>query len=228
MRKTIPWNTGSGNIILDYTGEGDDTVSVSSDANDLKQERSQVLTFKTSGNEVTRQVTVVQAAKEAVVVEDTFSGHPTSYDSDHAYASISSAANGYSDSDSTNYATINLTTGSRATTYIYYKFDTSSIPANATIKSVSCTCKCYISNTNSKRIETRQVRLYSGATAKGSAETVSNSTDEFEITAGTWSRSELNDARIRLYAVRGTNQTSGSQYFRFYGATLTVEYEYEE
>ena len=225
--KTIPWNTGSGNIILNYSGEGDDTVLVSSDtANSLSTPRSQTLTFKTSGNEVTRQVTVVQAAKQKT--QGTFTGHPTSYDSDHAYASISSAANGYADSDSTNYATINLTTGSRATTYMYYKFDTSSIPANATIKSVSCTCKCYISNTNSNRIATRQVRLYSGTTAKGSAETVSNSTDEFEITAGTWSRSELNDARIRLYAVRGTNQTSGSQYFRFYGATLTVEYEYDE
>lgn len=63
MRKTIPWNTGSGNIILDYSGEGDDTVSVSSDPNDIYEDRVQTITFKTSNNEVTRQVTVAQGMK---------------------------------------------------------------------------------------------------------------------------------------------------------------------
>ena len=228
MRKTIPWNTGSGNIILDYSGEGDDTVSVSSDANDLKQERSQTLTFKTSGNEVTRQVTVVQAAKEAVIVEGTFSGHPTSYDSGYSAYSVSGLNQGQTDATSTNYATINLTRGSRAETSIYYNFDTSSIPANATIKSVTCRAKCYISTTNSNRIVTREVRLYSGSTAKGSAATVSNSTSAFRVTAGTWTRAELTNAKIRVHAVRGTSNTNTNYYFRFYGATLTVEYEYEE
>lgn len=77
-------------------------------------------------------------------------------------------------------------------------------------------------------ITTRQIQLFSGTTAKGSAHTLSTSTTAFSVTAGTWTRGDLEDARIRMYAVRGTSQTTTSIYFRFYGATLEVEYEYEE
>lgn len=62
--KTIAWNTGSGNIILDYTGVKDDTVTVSSSENNLYEARSQVLTFKTTDNQISRQVTVTQGMRE--------------------------------------------------------------------------------------------------------------------------------------------------------------------
>ena len=230
MRKTIPWNTGTGNIILDYTGEGDDTVSVSSDANNLKQVRSQILTFKTSGNEVTRQVTVVQAAKVPVVVEGSFSGHPVSYDADTTqwYSATGSFDNAYTDADSANYLNIYLTRGSNAVTYMALNFDTSEIPANATIKSVTCEAKAYMSNTQSNRVATRKIQLYSGSTAKGTAYNMISSTTKFKITAGDWTREELDNVKIVINCVRGTNQTSNNYYVRFYGATLTVEYEYEE
>ena len=61
--KVIPWNTGTGNITLAYTGQGNDTVTVSSDPNDVYENRSQKVTFKTSNNEVSKQVTVVQDMK---------------------------------------------------------------------------------------------------------------------------------------------------------------------
>ena len=157
-------------------------------------------------------------------ISDTIAAHPTGVADDHAYASVSSITNGYAESSNTNYATINLTTGSGATTYIYFTFDFSSIPAGATIDSVSCTAKAYINTTNSSRITTRQIQLYSGTTAKGSASTISNSTTAFSMTAGTWTRNELQNARIRLYGVRGTSNTTSSYYFRFYGATFTVNY----
>lgn len=152
--------------------------------------------------------------------------NPSGYDAwDYSYASQTNITNGYADSDNTTYAQFNLTTGSGATTYFYYKFDLSSIPANAIIKSVTCTVKCSISSTNSSYITTRQIQLYSGSTAKGDAATVPNSTTAYSITPGTWTRAELQNARIRLYAVRGTSSTTNNRYFRFYGATLTVEYE---
>ena len=62
--KTIAWNTGSGNIILDYTGVKDDTVTVSSSENNLYEARSQTLTFKTTDNQISRQVTVTQGMRE--------------------------------------------------------------------------------------------------------------------------------------------------------------------
>lgn len=159
-----------------------------------------------------------------VSISDTITVHPTGVADDHAYASVSSITNGYAESSNTNYATINLTTGQNATTYIYFTFDFSSIPASATIDSVSCTAKAYINTTNSSRITTRQIQLYSGTTAKGSASTVSNSTTAFSMTTGTWTRNELQNARIRLYGVRGTSNTTSGYYFRFYGATFTVNY----
>lgn len=153
--------------------------------------------------------------------------HPTGIASDHAYASINSSypiTNGYTDATSTNYTRINLTTGSGATTYVYFTFDCSDIPANAIINSVTCQAKVSLSTTNSNRITTRQIRLYSGTTAMGSAYTVSTSTTAFTVTAGNWTRAQLEDARIRLYAVRGSQNTTSTYYFNFYGATLTIEY----
>ena len=61
MVKTIPWNDGNGNIVLTYTGEGSETVTVETDTDNLGEDRSQVLTFKTTGaNPATVEVTVVQ------------------------------------------------------------------------------------------------------------------------------------------------------------------------
>ena len=159
-----------------------------------------------------------------ISIQDTITVHPTGVADDHAYASISNQTNGYNESSNTTYATINLTTGSGATTYIYYIFDFSDIPVGATIDSVSCTAKAYINTTNSSRITTRQMQLYTGTTAKGSANTISNSTTAQTMTPGTWTRDELQNARIRLYGVRGTSNTTSTYYFRFYGATFTVNY----
>lgn len=63
--KSIAWNTGTGNITLTYTGQGNDTVLVQSDPNNLYQDRSQVITFSTTvGAAISREVTVVQKMKE--------------------------------------------------------------------------------------------------------------------------------------------------------------------
>ena len=161
---------------------------------------------------------------KTISIQDTITAHPTGIADDHAYASISNQTNGYNESSNTTYATINLTTGSGATTYIYYTFNFSDIPVGATIDSVACTAKAYINTTNSSRITTRQIQLYTGTTAKGSATTVTGSSNVLTMTPGTWTRDELQNARIRLYAVRGSSNTTSTYYFRFYGATFTVNY----
>ena len=134
-----------------------------------------------------------------IVIEDTITAHPSGVLSDHAYASISGTANAYNPSSNTSYATINLTTGSNAVTYVYFTFDFSEIPAGSTINSISCSAKTYINTTNSSRITTRQAQLYSGSTAKGSASTISNSTSAYSMTPGTWTRDELQDASLRIF-----------------------------
>lgn len=56
----IPWTQGSGYITLTFMGQGNGTVVVSSDDNDLDVVRTQVLTI--SGGGLSRQVTVTQGA----------------------------------------------------------------------------------------------------------------------------------------------------------------------
>ena len=159
----------------------------------------------------------------AISESKSVNSHPVSYDDGYEAYSVSGLSQGETDSSSTNYATINLSRGEGAETEIFYNFDLN-IPTGATIDSVTCTAKCYISNTNSSRISTRQIQLYSGTTAKGTAYTVSNSTNEFSITPGTWTATELNNAKIRIHAVRGSSNTTTNYYYRFYGATLEVDY----
>lgn len=59
---TIPWNSGSGNIVLTFTGQGNDTVIVTSDDNSLDTERSQSITVKTLDGSIQRRLTITQAA----------------------------------------------------------------------------------------------------------------------------------------------------------------------
>jgi alcohol dehydrogenase class IV len=46
--KTIAWDTGSGNITLTYTGQGNGSVFVMSDPNDSQITRSKTITIKTT------------------------------------------------------------------------------------------------------------------------------------------------------------------------------------
>lgn len=58
---TIPWADGNGNIILTYTGQGDGTVTVQSDTDNLGADREQVITLKTADGTKAVQVTIQQA-----------------------------------------------------------------------------------------------------------------------------------------------------------------------
>lgn len=223
--KTIDWGDGtSDKITLTYSSNsGNQQVSVSSDANGTGKARSKTITFATTlGGVVSRTLSLSQKAVEKQ--EHTMTLYPSAFLSGQ-YASISGQNNPVGKgSTSTSYATINLKTGSRAETWAYYKLDTSSIPADAEILEVTCSAKCYISTTTSSRVGTRQVQMFSGTTAKGSAGTASTSTTAFNVPCGSWTRTELNDMRIRIYGVRGTSNTSTTYYFRFYGATITIRY----
>ena len=125
-------------------------------------------------------------------------------------------------SSNTTYATLTTSASSGSTSYAFWKFDCSSIPSNATIDSVSCVAKCYVSNTT--RISTRSIQLYYGTnTAKGSSVSFTNSTSATQtLNCGTWTRAELDDINIRVAGTRGTSTSSAS--IRFYGADLTITY----
>ena len=152
---------------------------------------------------------------------------PSGYDSNNSsYSSINSSypvTNGYTDADSTSYAYITCNTGSHATTYISYTFDTSEIPENAAIDSITCKAKVRVSSTS--YISTGVTQLYTGSIAKGSATTTRSTTaTTYDLTTGTWTRTELNDVQVRFTGTRGTSNTTRAAYLYFYGATLTINY----
>lgn len=164
-----------------------------------------------------------------VTTTGTLTAIPSSYDStDKSYYSLNSAANGYTDATSTTYAQMNWTRGSGAISYMYFKFNTSSIPASATNISASCNVKAYVSTANNKNVTTRQVQLFTGTTALGTAATVTTSVATYTLTASSLTRAQATDMRVRLYAVRGTSNTNSNYAHRFYGATLTLSYTYDQ
>lgn len=152
--------------------------------------------------------------------------YPVSYDTtNYSYASVNNISNAYASYSSNTSGRINLKTGQGAETYIYFNFNTSSIPENATILRVFCTARAYASTTNGNMIATRNVRLYSGSTAKGTATTIDNSSNTYlNVPCGTWTRSELENAKLRVYAKRGANGVNSNYYITFYGATLIIFY----
>lgn len=168
----------------------------------------------------------------------TMSAHPTSYDTtNYSYQSISSSypiENAYTDFDSTTLCQVNMKTGSQAETYVYLKFDFSSIPLDSTILSITAKVKATISSTGTNYVSQRYVQFYTGTTSKTSAHSIygvdaSDPTTSFTSTdMGTWTRSELQDVRLKFYAKRGSSSTSASRNIKIYGATMVVEYTLPE
>lgn len=65
--KSIAWNTGNGNITLTYNGQGDGTIKIISDENNLFTPRSKIISVE--GGCITRNVTINQPAAEYRLLE---------------------------------------------------------------------------------------------------------------------------------------------------------------
>lgn len=105
--------------------------------------------------------------------------------------------------------------GSSATGTADYTFDLSSIPGDATIKSVALQVKAHEENASRS---TCTIRCYAGSTAKGSLTTVDGTSNKiYTVSCGDWTREELDSFVMRL--------SLGYYGGLIAGATLTVEYE---
>lgn len=157
------------------------------------------------------------------IIPSGFDASNSSYNGMYNNTSISS---GYiSSSNTSSYAGFLANTGENAQSNIFYTFNCSSIPEDAIIDSVTCSIKGRVSNTT--YLTSAYAQLYSGSTAKGSQSDsfLSTSTVLRTITnTGTWTRSELDNIKIGAFFARGTSNVTSSAHFRFYGATLTVNY----
>lgn len=125
-----------------------------------------------------------------------------------------------------NYAEWGLVTGRQAYTKVYWSFDMSSIPSNATITNVTCSARC--SNTNENAIQggNTLIAIGVGETTKVSSDNASFGKTPTVVTVSdsTFTREELDNFRLKIQAVRGFLSTGTSYHTKFYGATLTIDY----
>ena len=224
----IPWGDGSGDKIYltRNASEGDQVVSVSSDAN-TGAARSKVVTFTSGVGNIQRQLTINQVA--GTPQEQTITRYPSSYDTEHhSYYNLSNVSRAYDDGsvETNGYASINLTRGSGAETYMYFKFDLSSIPDNATIEEISLVAKANVTTTAGTRLGTRVLQVCRGTTAVGTATAnMTTSAREYTMDVGTgWTGANIKDLTIKVNVFRGNQATTTSYYCYFYGATLTIKY----
>lgn len=112
---------------------------------------------------------------------------------------------------STNVYSTNYSTG-----YAEYSFDMSDIPANAVIESVEVRASGRRENASVDSTHVADVDLYSGSTVKVESHFTSTSNQVITIDGGTWTREELQSAKVRF--------TVGYYGGRLYGITWEVTY----
>lgn len=130
--------------------------------------------------------------------------------------------------DSSDYAQWYMVTGGAARTKVFYTFDLSEIPENATITSVTCKAKCQCDNDSAFRGGNNSISLYSGSTQKAKTDgnqAFGTTASVVEVPETTWTRDELNSLNLLISGARGYLSTNTSYWMRLYGADLTVTYE---
>ena len=164
-----------------------------------------------------------------ISIPHTFEAVPSSFDSTNStYYQIASGYptdNGLKDGSGT-YAGFHMTRGSNAETKIYYNFDCSEIPNDATITSVTGSFRCSMSSSSTNYISQANLQFCSGTSVKGSSVSVLSTTAQYyDVNGGnSWTVAEVKNCKIRLYAKRGSKQQNSQYTARFFGGTLTITY----
>lgn len=152
--------------------------------------------------------------------------HPTGYTGLTGMTINSSypITNGYYDSSHTSYTRFDVTQST--TGYVYFLFDTSEIPSNATITAITGQFKARVSNTT--RVTNTVAQLYANTTAKGSNVTfASTSASVRSLTPGSassWTAENIANLRLRIGGT--ASSSTSSRRIDFYGANVTITYSY--
>ena len=142
--------------------------------------------------------------------------------------SVGGISNAYHDADNNTYADFELA-GGGATGTVYLVLSDLGIPPDATIVSVSCSATLQYNRNGSSSGFSASCQMYAGNTAKGSATTVvsAGGTDvaktTFNLTVGSWTVSEIENARFYLTATN--NASSTRRHIYIYGVSFVVTYE---
>lgn len=148
------------------------------------------------------------------------------YNAASSYLSISNAANAYTNTDSTDYATIQNTYSSTSSRYVYLRgFNFDDIPENAIINSFTVKLKAYESGVSTSN--SYKPYLANGTTAiNGSCTAITTSASVHTFTGITadWEtiKGYGDNFGIRINCRRASRNTAG--YVYIYGAEIEVDY----
>ena len=154
---------------------------------------SNVVTITNNGTDVTSSL--VRYESGAGSISQTAASYTTS--GTISNSSYLAYPVGYTAENPRTYSNNVYATNDGSTAYAIYSFNFSAIPSNATINSVEVKC-CGKAESTSQG--TRSIRLYANTTAKGSAQSFTSTTQQVITISnpGTWTRSELQNAKLRF------------------------------
>lgn len=153
---------------------------------------------------------------------DNVSSRYQSESSQHPFSTIIGKGSDNTDS----YAEWNIVQGRSAQSHVYYRFDVSSIPMDATINSVNC--KARVSRQSSKLTEFSSLTLKIVVGALEETEYVTVEKDEsvkvYDLPSISKSRDLLATVGIGLHSSRGFFSATTDYWVRLYGATLSIDF----
>lgn len=153
---------------------------------------------------------------------DSVNSQYQSESSDHPFSTVIGKGSDNTDS----YAEWNILQGSSAQGRVYYRFDVSSIPNDATINSVNCTVRASRQEGRLTTFSTLVLKIVIGTTEESSYVTVENdeSVAVYDLPSITCTRDELTNVGISIHSSRGLFSTTTDFWVRLYGATLSVDF----
>ena len=167
------------------------------------------------------------------IITETKTFYPTGWDSTHSIFASNTNTSTFSNfigKSETNgsYGQVYLTTGSRAETKLFIDYDFSSIPSNATITSITGKAKAYGSGSTTY-VTNKQIGEAINQEFLGTPVTFGTSTAAFNLSfSSNITRKQLENMQLLMYFKRGTSSTTSNFYGRFYGASITVTYSYDD
>lgn len=142
--------------------------------------------------------------------------------SSHPFSTIIGKGSDNTDS----YAEWNIVRGRFTQSRVYYRFDVSSIPMDATINSVNCTARASRQSGKVTEFSSLTLKIVVGTTEESSHATVANneSVAVYDLPSKTCTRDELTNIGIVMHSARGISSPNKDFWVRLYGATLSVDF----
>lgn len=180
------------------------------------QNAGDTVTATDNGVDVTGSLVQIQSGNDELIPDGYTSSGFTVTDITNAYTNISDS----------NRCTCDLAGGT--TGDLYLNIQDLNLPSSATIQSLSCEVSLQISRNGSSSSMSATCQMYSGNTPKGSATTITTTAQDvarntYTLNIGTWTVSELPDARVNFHMVNGASSTH--RYYYVYGVSFNIAYE---